>query len=293
MKVTRPAKVLFPKDGFTKGELVAYYDRIAPRMMPYLAARPLVLERFPDGIARAGFIQKAAGAHYPSWIKTVTVKKVGGIVRHVVCDDAATLTYLANQACITFHTWLSRVDALDSPDQMIFDFDPSRDGDTAGVVGGALVLKEILDDLELPAYVKSTGSRGVHVVVPLDAGHGFAFVRGFARRLAAVIVDRDSTRYTLEQYKKNRRGRVFIDINRNAYAQTAAAPYSVRPRDGAPVSVPLHWSELRKKTFQPDAITVRNIFDHLDRVDDPWKRFWRDAVSLEDAARKLESLHAA
>jgi bifunctional non-homologous end joining protein LigD len=262
-------------------------------MLPYLAARPLVLERFPDGIASPGFVQKAAAAHYPSRIKTATVKKVGGTVRHFVCGDVATLTYLANQACITFHTWLSRVGAIDSPDQMIFNFDPSRDGDVAGAVGGALVLKEILDDLELPAYVKSSDSRGVHVVVPLEAREDFEFVRDFARRLAAVIVDRDSSRYTLEQYKKNRRGRVFIDINRNAYAQTAAAPYSVRPRAGAPVSVPLHWSELRKKSFRPDAVIIRNIFDRFESVDDPWKRFWRDAASLEHAARKLEGVHAA
>ena len=293
MIVTRPSKVLFPKDGITKGELVAYYERIAPRMLPFLAERPLVLQRFPDGIARSGFIQKAASPHYPSRIKTVTVKKVGGTVRHVVCDDAETLTYLANQACITFHTWLSRVAALDSPDQMIVDFDPSREGDITGVVSGALVLKEILDGLELPGYAKSTGSRGVHVVVPLDAGRDFEFVRGFARQLAAIVVDRDSSRYTLEQHKRNRRGRVFIDINRNAYAQTAAAPYTVRPRDGAPVSVPLDWRELRTKGFRPDAVTIRNIFDRLDRVEDPWKHFWRDAVSLDKAARKLENLHAA
>jgi bifunctional non-homologous end joining protein LigD len=293
MNVLRPSKVLFPKDGVTKGELVAYYERIAPRMLPYLAGRPLVQQRFPDGIARPGFFQKAASPHYPSWIRTVTVRKAGGTVRHVVCDDRATLTYLANQACITFHTWLSRIDALDSPDQMILDFDPSRDGDVAGAVGGALVLKEILDELELPAFVKTTGSRGVHVVVPLDARRDFDFIRAFARRLATMIIDRDSTRYTLERHKNKRHGRVFIDVDRNAYAQTAAAPYSVRARDGAPVSVPLDWSGLRENSFSPGAITIRNVFDGLDRIDDPWKHYGRAAASLDDAALKLEALHSA
>jgi bifunctional non-homologous end joining protein LigD len=249
IEISRAGKVLFPDDGITKAELVSYYLRIAPRMVPHLAGRPLVLQRFPDGIGRTGFIQKAAGPYYPDWIKKATVKKAGGTVKHVVCDDAATLVYLANQACITLHTWLSRTDDLNCPDQMILDFDPSGDDDLAGVVGGALVLKELLDGLELPAFVKSTGSRGVHVVVPLDGKQDFDSVRAFGRQLAAIIVDRDSSRYTLEQYKNKRRGRVFIDVNRNAYAQTAAAVYSVRARAGAPISVPLEWSELRKKSF--------------------------------------------
>jgi bifunctional non-homologous end joining protein LigD len=282
--------VLFPKDGITKGELVDYYQRIAPHMLPYLTERPLVLERFPDGIAKPGFIQKAVSRHYPSWISTVTVEKVGGTVRHVVCNDASTLEYLANQACITFHTWLSRVDALNVPDQMILDFDPSADYDAAGAAAGALAAKEILDQLELPAYIKSTGSRGVHVVVPLEPARDFDFVRTFARGIAGLIVDRDPSRCTLEQHRNKRRGRVFIDVNRNAYAQTAAAPYSLRPRDGAPLSIPLDWSELRRKTFRPDAITIRNIFDRLDHHRDPWCHFWRDAASLDVAAKKLDRI---
>ncbi len=302
VRITRPTKVLFPEDGITKGDLIQYYERIADRMLPYLADRPLVVQRFPDGIGKPGFIQKTAGPYYPAWIRKVTVKKVGGTVKHVVCDDASTLVYLANQACVTLHTWLSRVDNLNCPDQMVFDFDPSRDSDIAGVVGGALALKDELDHLDLPAYVKSTGSRGVHVVVPLDVGakevsakggHNFDFVRAFARQIAATIVNRDSTRYTLEQHKEKRRGRVFIDVNRNGYAQSAVATYSVRPRPGAPVSVPLEWNELRQSRFRPDAVTVRNVFERLDRIDDPWKHFSRDAVSLDGAIRKLENLQAS
>jgi len=200
--------------------------------------------------------------------------------------------YLANQACIAFHTWLSRDDDLNCPDQMILDFDPSTDDDLAGVVGGALVLKELLDGLELPAFVKSTGSRGVHVVVPLDGKQDFESTRSFARQLAAIIVDRDSSRYTLEQYKNKRRGRVFVDVNRNAYAQTAVAVYAVRARDGAPVSVPLEWNELREKNLRPDSFTIKTIFERLDRIEDPWKNFWRRAPSLEKARRRLEKRHA-
>ncbi|HEV3199308.1 MAG TPA: non-homologous end-joining DNA ligase [Bryobacteraceae bacterium] len=291
--ITRPGKILFPKDGITKGELIHYYERIAPLMLPYLEGRPLVLQRFPDGIDKPGFIQKAAGAYYPAWIKTARVKKAGGTVRHVVADDAATPVYLANQGCVTLHPWLSRVDDINCPDQMVFDFDPSRDDDLAGVVAAALMLKDVLDRLELPAYVKATGSRGVHVVVPLDGLQDFDAMRAFARQLAGVVVDRDTGRYTLEQRKDKRHGRVLIDVNRNAYAQTAVATYSVRARPGAPVSVPLEWSELRKKSFRPDAFTLRNVFDRLEKTEDPWKDFRRDAASLKAAAPKLEKLHAA
>jgi bifunctional non-homologous end joining protein LigD len=289
--ITRPEKILFPDDGITKGDLIRYYQRISPWMLPHLEGRPLALQRFPDGIDKPGFFQKAAAAYYPPWIKKVTVQKEGGTVKHVVCDDAATLVYLANQACITPHIWLSRVDKLHFPDQMIWDLDPSTE-EFAVVVDAALLLKGLLDDLELPAYIKATGSRGLHVAVPLNREQEFDAVRDFARRVAEVIVARDPSRYTIEQYKNKRRGRVFIDLNRTAYAQTAVAPYAVRARKGAPVSVPLAWSELRKKGLRPDGITMRTVFERLDKGDDPWKDFWRHATSLDKAARKLERIHA-
>jgi len=293
VQITRPAKVLFPDSGITKGDLIRYYERIADRILPHLKGRPLMLQRFPDGVGRPGFIQKAAPAYYPSWIERVTVPKEGGTVSHVVCNDARTLVYLANQACVTLHTWLSCAGDLHSPDQMMLDLDPSRENDIAGVVSGALALKRILEDLGLPAYVKSTGSRGLHVTVPLDGQHDFDFVRAFARQLAGILVDRDASRFTLEQHKEKRRGRVFIDVNRNGYAQTAVAAFSVRARAGAPVSLPIDWGELRRKSFRPDAATMRNVFERLDSMDDPWKNFRRDAVSLKAASRKLGTLHAA
>jgi bifunctional non-homologous end joining protein LigD len=290
--ITRPEKVLFPEDGITKGDLIRYYQRISPWMLPYLEGRPLALQRFPDGIDKPGFFQKAAAAYYPAWIKKVTVPKVGGTVKHVVCDDVATLVYLANQACITPHIWLSRVDKLQYPDQMIFDLDPSTE-DFAVVIDAALSLKGVLDDLELPAYVRTTGSRGLHVSVPLNRDRDFDAVRAFARRVAEVIVAQDPSRYTIEQYKSKRRGRVFIDVNRIAYAQTAVALYAVRARKGAPVSVPLAWSELRKKGLRSDGLTMRIVFERLEKGDDPWKAFWRHTASLDKAGRKLEQLHGA
>jgi len=287
VKITRPDKVLFPEDGITKGDLIRYYERIGPRMLPHLQDRPLSMQRFPDGIDKFAFFQKAAAAYYPSWIKTATVKKHGGTVRHAVCNDVATLVYLANQACVTPHIWLSRYQKPHSPDQMIFDLDPSTD-DLAPVIQGAFMLKELLDGLDLPVYVKSTGSRGLHVTVPLEPKDDYDSVRDFARRVAGLVISRDAERFTMEQLKKNRGSRVFIDINRNAYAQTAVPPYAVRPRKGAPVAVPLAWDELRKKSFRPDGVTIRSIFERLDRIEDPWKDFWRDATSLGKARRKVE-----
>lgn len=288
VKITRPEKVLFPEDGITKGDLIRYYQRIGPRMLPYLKGRPLALQRYPDGIAGPSFFQKAAAPYYPEWIETATVKKVGGTVKHVVCNDVATLVYLANQACITLHPWLSRADRPDYPDQMIFDLDPSSD-DFRSVIDAAHVLKEILDELKLPAYLKTTGSRGLHIAVPLDGKQNFESVRTFARNVAEVVVARDPARYTLEQYKNKRGGRIFVDVNRNAYAQTAVAVYSVRARNGAPVSTPLGWAELRKRNLRPDAITIKNVFERLDQIQDPWSNFWKHRASLDEAAKRLGS----
>jgi bifunctional non-homologous end joining protein LigD len=292
IKITRPEKVLFPEDGITKGDLIAYYHRVADRMLPYLRDRALAMQRYPDGITEQSFFQKKVADYYPDWIKTVIVKKEGGTVEHAVCNDAATLVYLANQACITPHIWLSRTDQLHNPDQMILDLDPSGE-DFGPVVAAARELKELLDELELPAYLKATGSRGLHVVVPLDRKEEFDSVRAFARELGEILVAKDPEQYTLEQYKNKRRGRVFIDANRNAYAQTAVALYAVRARAGAPVAVPLSWSDLRRKGLRPDGVTLETVFHHFEKITDPWKDFWRHPASLRKSRKKLEELHAS
>ncbi|HEX5962341.1 MAG TPA: non-homologous end-joining DNA ligase [Gemmatimonadales bacterium] len=286
IEITRPEKVLFPEDGITKGELIEYYARIAPRILPHLRNRPLTLERYPDGIHKQRFFQKAVSSYFPAWIHRVTVKKVGGTVTHLVCNDTATLVYIANQACVTPHIFLSRIDKLDYPDQMVFDLDPQAD-DFELVRSTARDFKQLLDELELPAFLKTTGSRGLHVVIPLQHKEGFDSVRDFARELARIVVDRAPTERTLEQLKAHRGKRVFIDINRNAYAQLVAPAYAVRARAGAPVSVPLEWSELRKKNLRSDSVTIRTIFDRLEKVGDPWADFWRSGVSLAKARRKL------
>jgi bifunctional non-homologous end joining protein LigD len=290
--ITHPRKILFPGDGVTKEELVDYYRRVATWMLPHVRGRAVAMERYPDGIDKPGFFQKDASPYFPDWIRTVTVKKAGGVVRHVICDEAATLVYLANQACVTPHVWLSRVDKLTFPDQMVFDLDPSDDRFDL-VKSTAQSLKAVLDNVGLPAFVKTTGSRGLHVAVPLKRTETFDVVRGFARELAALVVSQAPRERTLEWLKSQRRGRVFVDTNRNAYAQTMAPAFAVRARRGAPVSFPIDWRQLRQRDLRPDGTTIRNVFDRLEKTGDPWHDFSRHSVSLKKPRARFEALDAA
>jgi bifunctional non-homologous end joining protein LigD len=292
VKITRPHKVLFPDEGITKVDLVEYYRRIAAWILPHLKGRPLMLERYPDGIDGTRIVQKAASSYYPRWIKTATVKKAGGTLRQVVCEDAAALGYLVNQACITPHIWLSRLRRPNNPDQMIFDLDPSG-SDFGPVRETAHSLREKLEEIGLPTYVKSTGSRGVHITVPLKPEVDFDRVRSFARQLAEIVAQEDPKHRTIEQRKGERRGRLFLDTNRNAYAQTVVAPYAVRARAGAPVAIPISWRELDNPEFRPAGVTIRTIFDRLKKQDDPWKDLWRNAVSLPRKESRRGHGHAA
>jgi bifunctional non-homologous end joining protein LigD len=270
ISITRPDKVLFPLDGITKRDMVDYYRKIAPFILPHLRRRPIAMQRFPDGIAGEGFFQKKAGAYFPDWVKTVSLAKQGGTVRYVICNDLATLLYLANQAVIALHTWLSRADQPENPDQLIFDLDPSVD-DFRAVCNTAIALRSLLKERGLSAYVKTTGSRGLHVLVPLNRRKPFDEVRAFAQRLAQALVDSNPERLTTDVRKVNRRGRIFIDTGRNAYAQHAVAPYAVRPRDGAPVATPVTWEELEDPNLRPDRFNIHNIFDRLNQYGDLWK----------------------
>jgi bifunctional non-homologous end joining protein LigD len=278
--------VLFPDDGITKGELIEYYARIAPRMLPHLCDRPLTLERYPNGINTKRFFQKEVSSYFPDWIRRATVKKVGGSVTHVVCNDTATLVYLANQACITPHIFLSKVDKVDQPDQMVFDLDPQGE-DFELVRSTAHAFKQLLDEVGLPAFLKTTGSRGLHIVVPLQRRETYDTVRDFARELAAVVAGQAPKERTLEQLKAQRGTRVFIDTNRNGYAQLVAPAFAVRARKGAPVSLPVSWAELSKKRLRPNGATLRNVFEALEGAPDPWADFWQSRVTLARARRNL------
>jgi bifunctional non-homologous end joining protein LigD len=292
IRITRPGKILFPGDGITKRELVEYYHRISGKMVPLLRGRPLSFQRYPDGIEGKSFFQQAAPWYTPPWVHTVTVPKQGGRIRHILCDDGAALVYLANQACITIHAWLSRVEHLELPDMMVLDLDPPA-GDFGAVKQAARIMKALLDELALPAFLKTTGSRGLHVVVPLKPEESFDAVRAFARAVATAAAERDPGLLTIEQRKDKREGRVFLDTNRNSQAQTAAPAYTVRARKGAPVSAPLDWQELDDDGLRPDGYTIRNLFERIESRPDPWQDFRKHAATLAEARRRLEPRHAA
>jgi bifunctional non-homologous end joining protein LigD len=293
VKIPNPDKVMFPGEGITKRDLADYYERIAPVMLPHLRDRPLHLQRFPDGIEEEEVHQKQVPQHFPDWVHRVRVpRKQGGSIEQVLCQDAATLVYLVGQACLTPHAWLSRSDGLDNPDLMIFDLDPPA-GDLKPAVAAARELRDLLGDLGLTAFVKATGGRGLHVAVPLDRRSRFDATRTFAREVATMLAERRPDDFTVEQRKEKRGGRLFLDTMRNAYAQTAVAPYAVRARPGAPAAVPLEWEELGQRGFRPDGYPSRSVFDLLEKRPDPWAQIGRRAGSLERASRELQRLREA
>lgn len=291
--VTSLDKVFWPKDKLTKGDLVHYYRDVADVMVPHMEGRPLVMQRFPDGIEAEGFYHKDVPDYFPDWIETVEVKKSGGKVSHAVISNAASLVYVANQGCITAHTWLARKDALHNPDQLIFDLDPPKDGDFETVREGARSLRKTLEEIGLVPYLKTTGSKGLHVVCPLDRKADFDEVRKFARDLAESMTMREPEKYTIETLKSKRKGRLFLDYLRNAYAQTAVAPYSVRPLPGAPVATPLDWDELGDRKLGPQSYTIKNIQKRLGQKDDPWKGMFRHGRSLKKARENLAEQRAS
>ncbi|MEY9995662.1 bifunctional non-homologous end joining protein LigD [Streptomyces sp. V4I8] len=291
VEVKRVDKVLFPGDGdakeYTKGDLVDYYRSVAEFMLPHLRGRPLMLERHPDGVDGPQFMQKNTPEHYPEWITRVEVAKEDGTVRHTVCDDVATLVYLADQACLTLHRWLSRTDRIDFPDRMVFDLDPAGD-DFGQVREAAGLLGELLDTLKLPSALMTTGSRGLHVVVPLKGEQDFDEVRGFARDVADTLVDAHPDRLTTAARKKDRGDRLYLDVQRNAYAQTAVAPFTVRPRPGAPVATPLTWAELDDPDLDARRWTIADAVEQART--NPWAGVMSRPRALGPARRRLDAL---
>jgi len=286
-------KVMDPNSGLTKGGVVDYYERIAEHLLPHARDRPLVLRRFPDGIEQDGFYQKQAGSHFPDWVETVRVSKSGGETQDlVVAQRAATLAYLGDQAALELHGWLSRRDRLDHPDQLVFDLDPPGD-DFGPVREAARRLHAVLEEeLGLTAFVKTTGSKGLHVVTALDRSADFDAVRGFARGVAKLLAVRHSDTLTVEQRKAKRAGRLYLDTARNAYAQTAVLPYALRAKPGAPVATPLAWDELGDGSLHAQRYRVDNIFRRLAQRDDPWAGFGRRAASLKGPGETLDELRA-
>lgn len=283
-------KVLFPDDGVTKGDVIDHYRRIARVMLPHVKDHPVTMQRFTGGVYEKGFYHKQMPDYFPDWIANakVEVLESGEIQDQVLANDAATVVYLANQYTITLHIWLSRADRLYYPDRMIFDLDPPGEFEVARST--ALLVKELLEQVGLAPFVMTTGSRGLHVVTPLDRSAHFDETRDFARDLAQLLARRHPDTLTIEMRKAEREGRLFLDYVRNGYAATGVAPYSLRPRAGAPVATPLTWDELKDPDLRSNTYTLRNIWDRLDKVSDPWRGMMRHARSLKEPRRKLDRL---
>jgi bifunctional non-homologous end joining protein LigD len=251
----------------------------------------MTLQRYPDGIDGGMFFSKEIPKYFPDWIARARLTKAGGSVTHVVCNDAATLVYLANQACLTSHVGLNRVDALDRPDHMIFDLDPARE-DVAELRDAALKVRELLDDLGLHTVVKTSGSKGLHIVVPLSGDAPFKDVRAFSRDAARLVAAQVPTT-TIEQRKDQRDDRIFVDWLRNAYAQTAVSPYSLRALPGAPVALPIDWSEVEDRDFHPRMFSMSEALRRVEREPDPWAGWRRRARSLDRPRARLDKELAA
>jgi bifunctional non-homologous end joining protein LigD len=285
LQISNFGKVLFPQIGLTKGKLIDYYEHVSPLMVPHLKNRPLTLRRYPDGVESFGFYQKDASGHFPEWIRTENIQKEDGTLNQVLCNDPATLLYLVGQAAIEFHIWTSKVDRIEKPDQIVFDFDPPDDGVFGDVKKAAKAMKNLLENLGLSTVIKTTGSRGLHVIAPIKRELPYEGVRSFADRVAILLAEQDPKKLTIEVRKNKRMDRIFIDVGRNAYAQHAVAPYSVRAKTNAPVATPIDWSELSNSKLRADTFTAKTVLKRIS--DDPWADWNKKAGSVKGALKRL------
>jgi len=286
--ITHPEKLLFPADGISKGELAAYYAAVAGVMLPHLRGRPVTMERFPAGIERKGFMQKDVSRGFPEWLERVELPKRDGSVHYPLIGDERSLEWLANQNCITPHVWASRLPTLDRPDLCVFDLDPSRD-DSAELRAAALAVRDLLGELGLSSWVKTSGSKGFHIVVPLDATASYEASWRFAHAAGAVLVKRHPERFTQEFLKTERAGRILIDTGRNGPGATFAAAYAVRPRPGAPISAPCTWQEIEAGA-EPQSFRLRALRERVERLGDLWAELPSRGQPLATPLERIESM---
>jgi bifunctional non-homologous end joining protein LigD len=287
--ITHPDKVLFPDDGITKGELAAYYELVAPLMLPHVLHRPVTMERFPSGIGAEGFMQKNVSKGFPEWLQRVQVPKKGGVVNYPLITDEASLIWMINQNCITPHVWTSRMPDLETPDVCVFDLDPSVEG-ADDVRKAALLVRDVLAELDLPSWVKTSGSKGYHILVPLDGSSSYGDLFEFAFDVGRLLVQREPDSLTQEFLNADRGDRIFVDTGRNGPGATYATPYAVRPKPGAPVSAPCAWEEVEKGDAMPQSFKLRDMAARLGAIGDPWADMNDSPQSLRRPLEQLREL---
>ena len=289
--ITHPEKMMFPDVGITKGELASYYETISPVMLPHLQRRPITMERFHRGIDAPGFFQKDVSKGFPEWLARVEVLKHGGTVHHPIVTNTEGLLWLANQNSITIHVWPSRAPNLYQPDICVFDLDPSKADDFDTLRAAALRLRDLLAELGLPSWIKTSGSKGFHIAVPLDGKSDFGTVARFAHVVGQILVKRDPDNLTQEFSKVDRGGRILVDTGRNGYSATFAATYTVRARPGAPVSAPCSWEELERGEVGPQSFTLRMMAQRIAATGDLWADMLKIKKSLVRPIAHLRKLH--
>jgi len=277
-------KVFWPEDGYTKGDMIDYYIRVASHLLPHLAGRPLNLTRFPDGIHGKNFYQKNIPESAPDWVRVFPVEHSERVVNYCLADSPAVLAWLGQWGCVEIHPWLSRVDALDTPDYAVFDLDPSPPAGFAEAVEVAFFVRRTLGEFGLRAYPKTSGATGVHLFLPIVRRYTYKEVERFVGRVADVIHRVLPDRTTRERTVAKRRG-VYIDHLQNIKGKTLASVYSLRPRPGAPVSTPVTWDELGR--IRPEEFDIRTVLERLDRLGD---LFAGALCDIQDPGPMMEAL---
>ena len=280
-------KIIFPQDNFTKEDVITYYQKIAPFLLPHINNHLIVMQRFPEGIDHEGFYQKQISDYFPAWIqrKTISLKK-GNDQTLLLVNTQKDLAYLANQNVIVFHSWLSSIDHINKPSKIVFDLDPDNNS-LQEIHTIAKAIKKLLEQHGLIPFIMTTGSRSYHVVIPIKPEHSFDIIHEFAKQIAQHIAQQYPLFCTADLTKEQRKNKIFIDYLRNSYGQTSVAAYSLRAHEKAPVATPIEWKEL--STTAPQKYTLKNIFKRLARKQDPWKDFSKKAkpVILEQKTKDV------
>jgi bifunctional non-homologous end joining protein LigD len=289
--ITNPNKVYWPQEGYTKGDLIAYYESIAEYILPYMKDRPQSLNRHPNGITGQNFFQKDVSGppEEPDFVKTITLKAptAGRNIRYIVCDNKETIVYMANLGCIEMNPWNSRVGSLDKPDWLIFDLDPEAISFSA-VIKVAQHVRTVLEKIGAAGYCKTSGKRGLHIYVPLGAKYTYQRARAFAKVVAEHVQRTLPAITSVERHPSKRQKKVYIDYLQNSRGQTLAAPYSVRPTPGATVATPLAWDEV-KGGLDPKKFTIKNIGKRLKAKGDLWQPVLGQGIAIEQRVERLKS----
>ncbi len=278
VSISNEDKQFFPS-GITKGDLIDFYLDISDYLLPHLKDRPVMIRRFPNGIKEQGFYQKEVSDYFPHWMPSHKVAKKHGHIDHIMVNDKASLVYLVNQGAVAFHTWLSKIDHLHKPDKLIIDLDPPGN-DFEPVRKAAFYIKEFFASNDIKIYPMTTGSKGLHLVLPLKPVHEFDKVRDIGKKVGEKLVENYPDTFTLEQRKQNRDGKIYFDIQRNAYGQTGVAPYSLRPIEQAPIATPLNWEELKNSDLTASIYTIKNIKRRLGQKEGIWEGIEESRIKI-------------